>query len=417
MVKHLLPYLPSALAGGLASGLAVMGVWPAAVIGMLAAGAGVGAALLWPPRNHLGTRTVSLAADPRLLAKKRLTIAEELGVLEAAQDLQRSVFEVSAELVGCVDEADALLRFSAAMRRYWAYSHAELLVWERGKWRTLGGGASTTVLSLDGPVALPEETGGDLVLDLSPGVDGQAAMVLHGAGIQPSLKGRSPADQRHVADVLRGQLALSLRRVILYGELQSLARLDPLTSAHRRWYGETRLRELVDAGEVVAVAMVDIDFFKRINDEHGHAAGDLVLAAVGRELGTHLRTGDLVCRFGGEEFLVILPDTPPAGAMQVAERLRAAIADLKNLPHAVTVSIGVAACHQDETPESLIKRADTGLYAAKDGGRNCVILTEDKADGFLRTTARRSKRVAGSDSSLHPTVTAPAPAQGTQPLA
>ena len=381
---------------------AVDGRWGAAAVLIGAAATGIASLLLTPgSRRVSGTRTVQLAVDPRLLAIKRKSIAEELGLLEDAQDLQRSVFEVSAELVGCVDEADARLRFAAAMRRYWSCTAADLLVWERGTWRSLGGPANGAAPALASPVALPEEGTGDLVLDLSPGVDGQAALVLRGARLQPSLIGRSAADQRYVADVLRTQLALSLRRVILYADLQSLARLDPLTGTHRRWYGEARLREQVDAGEVVAVAMVDIDFFKRFNDDYGHAVGDQVLAAVGRELNAHLRTGDLVCRYGGEEFLVILPDTPPAGAMQVAERLRVAVAGIAGLPSQVTVSIGLACCHQDETFEKLVERADVALYAAKKAGRNRLLLAEDGAESFLRTTSRRTRQGAGTESAMY----------------
>ncbi len=376
--------------------------WWALLPGLVAIVGGVLAVGGTRPHLHSGTRTVALAADPRLLEIKRKGINEELAVLEDAQELQRGVFEVSAELVGCVDEVDARHRFAAAMRRYWACTAVDLVVWEKGSWRALGAPTAGEVPTLTGPVLLPEQMGGDLVLDLSPGVDGQAALILRHARQQPSLAGRSPADQRYVAEVLRTQLSLSLRRVVLYGSLQSLARLDPLTGAHRRWYGDTRLAELCDAGEVVSVAMVDIDWFKTINDEFGHAAGDQVLTAVGRVLTDHLRTGDLVSRHGGEEFLVILPDTPPAGALQVAERLREAVAALASLPKHVTVSIGVAACHQDETALSLVARADAALYQAKAAGRDRVVMSDDGgAEGFLRTTARRSKQAAGTESATY----------------
>lgn len=393
-----------------------LGHWWLLAPATLAVGAAVALISGLRPVVISATRTVALAADPRLLEVKRQTITEELAVLEDAQELQRGVFEVSAELVGCVDEVDARHRFAAAMRRYWSCSAVDLVVWEKGSWRGLGAPATGDVPALTGPVLLPDQPGGDLVLDLSPGVDGQAALVLRQARLQPSLAGRSSADQRYVAEVLRTQLSLSLRRVVLYASLQSLARVDPLTGTNRRWYGDTRLSELCDAGEVVAVAMVDIDHFKAINDGFGHAAGDQVLAAVGRALTAHLRTGDLVSRYGGEEFLVILPDTPPAGAVQVAERLREAVEAITGLPKPVTVSIGVAACHQDETTASLVGRADVALYQAKTGGRNRVAMSDDGgAEGFLRTTARRTKQVLGSESAQYRAMSAPPVGQPPTP--
>ena len=111
--------------------------------------------------ENSGLRTVVLAADPNMLAKRRQSISEELAVLEEAQDLQRSVFEVSAELVGCVDEADARLRFAAAVRRYWHYSEVDLALWERGSWRGLGGPIHGDVPALGAPVMLPGQDSPD----------------------------------------------------------------------------------------------------------------------------------------------------------------------------------------------------------------------------------------------------------------
>ncbi len=402
MNPRLMILLPFAASVGAAAWSLGTGTWWSAIPVVTALAGVVAVWLGLRPALSTGTRTVALMADPRLLEIKRKSITEELALLEDAQELQRGVFEVSAELVGCVDEIDARNRFAAAMRRYWACTSVDLVVWEKGKWRGLGAPATGDVPALTGPVMLPDQPGGDLVLDLSPGVDGQASLVLRGVRLQPSLTGRSPADQRYVAEVLRTQLSLSLRRVVLYASLQSLARVDPLTGTNRRWYGDTRLTELCETGEVVAVAMVDVDLFKSVNDGFGHAAGDQVLAAVGHALTAHLRTGDLVSRYGGEEFLVILPDTPPAGAMQVAERLREAVAALSGLCKAVTVSIGVAACHQDETAEHLVARADAALYQAKSSGRNRVVMSDEGgAESFLRTTARRAKQAPGSESATY----------------
>jgi diguanylate cyclase (GGDEF)-like protein len=386
------------IAAGIAAAWpAVMGAWPTAVLAALAAAAGAWSLVPQRAAARAPSQTTMLAASPGMLDRRRNEMRQELGQLEEAQELQRGVFEVSSELVGCVEEADARARFGAAMRRYWACDSADLMVWERGTWRSLGGPATGEPPELGALIALPEENHGDLVLDLSPAVDGQAALVLRHARVQPSLNGRSDEAQRHVADVLRSQLSLSLRRVMLYNELQALARMDPLTGTHRRWYAESRLRELVDTGEVLSVAMVDIDLFKKVNDAHGHAAGDQVLAGVGRSLVAQLRTNDLVSRFGGEEFLVILPETNPEGALLVAERLRSAVAALANLPVTVTVSVGLASCCQDEHADELVARADRALYQAKERGRNRVVVADETSEGaIIRTTARKNRTSTGA---------------------
>ena len=365
-------------------------------IGLLAAAAiGLGA---WSLRESSARRGSDLEPeevyDPTVLAARHAQALATLATLADERELHRGLFEISTELVGCVAEDDARIRFAAAVRRYWDGVSADLMVWNKGTWRSLGSTTHGLPPVLDHPIQLPTGLGheGDVVLDLSPGVTGRAALIMRRARMQPSLAGRSPTAQVAIAEILRGQLALSLRRVMLYSELQALARIDPLTTTHRRWYGESRLKELVEGGEVVAVAMVDIDRFKLVNDRFGHSGGDVVLTAVGKTLVDMLRTNDLVCRWGGEEFLVLLPDTPPEGAELVANRLREAIANLSGLPTSVTVSIGIAACAQDDTPFDLVARADEALYRAKSTGRDRVVMaaTTEKAV-TLRITSRKAK--------------------------
>jgi len=362
---------------------------------------GLGAwALLATSSSRTSNPALQDRLDPADLAQRHTTALATLAALADERELHRGLFEISTELVGCVDEDDARIRFAAAVRRYWDGTSADLMVWSKGTWRSLGSATHGLPPVLDHPIQLPTGLGheGDLVLDLSPGVAGRAALIMRRARMQPSLAGRSIAAQLAIAEILRGQLALSLRRVTLYSDLQALARIDPLTTTHRRWYGESRLKELVDGGEVVAVAMVDIDRFKLVNDRFGHSGGDQVLNAVGRQMVDLLRTNDLVCRWGGEEFLVLLPDTPPEGAQLVANRLRQAIAELRDLPTTVTVSIGIAACTQDETPFDLVARADEALYRAKNGGRDRVVMAPTaNSAGTLRITSRKTKdRIASS---------------------
>ena len=344
-------------------------------------------------------KTLSSAWSPDLLAVRRQSLVKEQAVLEDTQEFQRSVFEVSAELVGCVDEADARVRFTAALRRYWACTGGDLMVWDRGTWRSLGGDSAGPPPELTESVQLPGESGDDLILDLSAGIAGKGALILRQARPQPSLLNRSDDERRQVAEILQSQLALSLRRVLLYSQLKALARVDPLTGTHRRWYGESRLKELLKAGGNIAVIMVDIDHFKRVNDTFGHSAGDQVLGAVGRTLTGLLRPSDLICRFGGEEFLVILAGTDPGAALVVAERLRVFIADLSDLPAPVTMSLGVASWAPNEPLYDLVARADTAMYQAKHEGRNRVSVAPAPSDeNSQRITTRRIK--PGEDSRL-----------------
>ncbi len=201
--------------------------------------------------------------------------------------------------------------------------------------------------------------------------------------------------------LIAGQLAVSLDNAMVYASLErkvaertdelgvANARLellsitDPLTGlANRR-----RLEEVLTAewhraersGLPVALAMIDIDHFKRYNDHYGHAAGDRCLQRVANQLGRTVRTTDLIARYGGEEFAVVMPDTDIPAGLRLAERLRDAVVELSE-PHVpatkqnVTVSIGVAATvpTPDTNPDRLIEMADSELYRAKRGGRNQV---------------------------------------------
>ncbi len=371
-----------------------------AAIALLALCAVLLAWVLRPMRGDAPSGTRFVIADPQLLAARQQRLRGEQVRLEADLDLLRGVFEVSAELVGCVDEVDLRSRLGGALSRYWSSSGLDLLVWERGAWHGLGGQPISGAPELGAPVVLPEEAGGDLVLDLSPGVDGQAALVLRSAKDQPSLANLGANQRRAVAELLRGQFALSLRRVMLFRSLQELARSDALTGAWRRWYGEARLAELTEAGAVVAVCIVDIDHFKLVNDTHGHAGGDRVLAAVAKALAAGVRSEDLVARIGGEEFLVVLPGTQPGPAMLVAERLRAAVASLGILPDPVTVSLGVACCRRDESAGELVARADAALYRAKAEGRDRVVCA-DGPDDLAHVRMEPARRDVGGTSGIH----------------
>ena len=167
-------------------------------------------------------------------------------------------------------------------------------------------------------------------------------------------------------------------------ETVEMAILDPLTDLHNRRYMTSHLKTLFEEasqrGKPLSVLMLDIDHFKAVNDGYGHAAGDSVLREFASRLRRNIRGIDLACRLGGEEFVVVMPDTDLAKAYVVGERLRQCIAaapfyageNIGTLK--VTASVGVAALEfADDTPEIILKRADQALYCAKRDGRNRVV--------------------------------------------
>ena len=161
-------------------------------------------------------------------------------------------------------------------------------------------------------------------------------------------------------------------------KLAQLARHDALTGLANRLYADERLREeflrMKRTGDCYSLLMIDVDHFKRVNDGYGHLVGDQTLCLIAEMLRQSSRMVDFVARFGGEEFLVILPNTTMEGAVCVAEKIRANIASMKpqKFDH-ISVSIGVATASCAENTEAeAVQQADRCLYQAKLKGRNRV---------------------------------------------
>lgn len=178
------------------------------------------------------------------------------------------------------------------------------------------------------------------------------------------------------------QVALSVANLRLRETLRDQSLLDPLTGLYNRravhqWF-EHEVRGAARNGRPLSALLIDIDHFKRFNDQYGHECGDAALRHMAGVLRNGLRGEDLVCRLGGEEFAVLLPETPMGAALNVAEKLRAA-AERLTIHHGgqaigpLTISVGVAVLRVDtECTEELLRHADRALYRAKAGGRNRV---------------------------------------------
>ena len=190
---------------------------------------------------------------------------------------------------------------------------------------------------------------------------------------------RTQVRRRRYHDRLRERIQTSM----------SMAFTDSLTGLYNRRYLMThldrKLMGIAETGKPVSVMLFDVDHFKAVNDTHGHGVGDDVLVKLAEVASDNLRSVDLVARLGGEEFVVVMPESNAATAMQVAERLCAQVAESSidlpdGTPISVTISIGVATSETaDEMADDLLERADAALYTAKNAGRNRCQLADPPA--------------------------------------
>lgn len=193
-----------------------------------------------------------------------------------------------------------------------------------------------------------------------------------------------------IAFALSAALAGHYRRTVVIAErkLLKMATLDGLTGLYNRSHFQSQAQHTLAAceraQEPVALLLCDIDHFKQVNDTHGHAVGDQVLQATAKIMTQNMRAGDLLARWGGEEFLALLPRTSPTAALEAAERIREAVEAFTlrvsdtNTQVRVTVSFGVSSVRCLDDLQAATARADQALYASKDNGRNRVTLAEDQ---------------------------------------
>jgi diguanylate cyclase (GGDEF)-like protein len=193
--------------------------------------------------------------------------------------------------------------------------------------------------------------------------------------------------------------AAAWRNAQLYAELEMRAMTDPLTGLlNHRWWDELAAREAARsgrAGKEIGILMIDLDHFKQVNDQCGHAAGDGLLRNVGRAIQATLRTGDAAVRYGGEEFLVMLHDTDEVGALRVAEAVQEVLTKLPapgNGVERVTASVGVAFFpRHGSVLEEVVNVADIAMYQAKARGRDRIVVAPEPSDKPLSPRRQESE--------------------------
>lgn len=182
-------------------------------------------------------------------------------------------------------------------------------------------------------------------------------------------------------------LSLAMNNSLLHRQVEKQSIIDDLSGLYNRRYLYSILEyEMLrekrhDQG--LSIIMIDIDFFKKVNDSYGHNAGDIAIKKISKNINDNVRKIDIPCRYGGEEFIVILPFTSEKGAKIVAERIRKSIEkDVieinESIKLSLTISIGIAKYENGESIDSLINRSDKALYSAKQKGRNrSAVLQEE----------------------------------------
>jgi diguanylate cyclase (GGDEF)-like protein len=223
-------------------------------------------------------------------------------------------------------------------------------------------------------------------------------------GIRIARNTMSEADARTMLQIVATQLGTSLRNAHILAHAQSQALTDELTGAYNRRY----LKRALDAewrraqryGLPLSIAILDIDHFKRINDDLGHLVGDKVIVNLVKLITSELRDSDYVVRYGGEEFLILLPQTGPSEAVLVLERIRTKVANATILQDPnrgdvkITVSSGISALGNSgaDSPEHMIELADQALYDSKRHGRNVVTLSSGRQPSTESVTGHERRR-------------------------
>jgi diguanylate cyclase (GGDEF)-like protein len=278
-----------------------------------------------------------------------------------------------------------------------ATEHFPVLAGGRGAWAMVRSGGHWQPLAAVGSTSVADrERAARRALGEAEGLPGagrgDVCFPMIVAGTPVGVLGVSPEPpltehQRTALAAAAALLAVSLKNAELFREAHETSVRDALTGCFTRKHAleviDAELRRSRRSKLSLSLLMFDLDHFKEVNDRYGHLCGDAVLAAVGQQMNAVLRGSDLKCRYGGEEFLVLLPDTPLVGAKRVAETLRRELEQhpvrWNDVSVTVTASFGITAIVPGEVnANAIIGRADMALYRAKEDGRNCVRATEER---------------------------------------
>ena len=321
----------------------------------------------------------------------RETTGQNMGLLDAAHTLQDA--NPTGRILIVEDRPESVAWFASALQP--AHEIASVDTFEEALVRAKGGDYDLIVISLgmrgfDGLRlcshlrSIPEARNVPILAVVNDGDRRKLTQALE-MGVNDYLtrpvdrnelvaRVRTQLRKKRYADRLRQNVQLSLEMAIT----------DQLTGLYNRRYMASHLDNLMSsaaaAGKPLAFVIMDIDYFKAVNDNYGHDVGDEVLREFAHRIGANIRGIDLACRYGGEEFVVVMPETDAAFAFTVAERLRKSVEttpiEISRAPHSltITISIGIAALEgEGDTAEALLRRADQALYSAKRNGRNRVV--------------------------------------------
>ena len=316
------------------------------------------------------------------IAQQTTAVLDLKELLSKVCILVQKAFHVSHVSVLLKDEDDMVVRAHHGNLTPCIPQDGRVLAGE-GFWgRTLASAATlieNDVSKIAGSMGFYLETASRMCIPLVSFGQTLGVLVLDSSDIGAfNIQDKQPLES--VADIC----ATAIQNAHYVERMKQLAYLDGLTGIFNRRFFELRMAEELERarrfGAGMAVIMVDIDHFKRLNDEFGHLIGDEVLRQVSSIFHQQLRKIDVVCRYGGEEFAILLSQTNPLHALTVAEKLRAMVEEWQfpGVPRPVTISAGAASYPDNGTTrDELVKAADAGLYAAKQAGRNQVFKAPD----------------------------------------